>query len=130
MIEPRNSGAPIASDAVVELLQELVIWTRFASREPFIASLRAALKDAKQWRAYEATDGNRSQAEVAVAAGLSQPAVSMLWAKWRRLGLVVEKGRRPAHLASPVDLGLEIPGDEVKPPKANPQAPASRISGE
>ena len=85
------------------------MWTRFASREPFIQILRDVLKDAKQWRAFEATDGIKSQAEVAAASGLSQPTISILWAKWRKQGIVVERGRRLAHLVSPADLGIAIP---------------------
>jgi hypothetical protein len=110
MTESRIPSSPDAR--IAELLEELVTWTRFASREPFIRALRETLKDSKQWRAYEATDGVRSQAEVAAASSLSQPAISALWAKWRRQGIVVERGRRPSHLASPSDLGIEIPGED------------------
>ncbi len=92
-----------------ELLAELVAWTRFANRDAFLETLKGVLRDPKHLRAYEATDGDRSQGDVAAFAGLSQPAVSGLWARWRRLGLVTDTDRRPKHLARPSDLGLDIP---------------------
>lgn len=116
-------GRAAGTDRQVELLEELVSWTRFANREAFLATLKAVLKDPKHLRAYEATDGNRSQGDVAAFAGLSQPAISGLWARWRRLGLVTDIDQRPKHLARPSDLGLEIPDLDASP-KKEPEASA------
>jgi hypothetical protein len=94
---------------VVQLLDELLAWTRFTARPQLVETLSAVLKDPKHLRAFEATDGEAGQTEVASFAGLSQPAVSKLWARWSRLGLLVDRGKRPMHLARPSDLGIEIP---------------------
>jgi len=94
---------------VVQLLDELLAWTRFTARPQLVETLGAVLKDPKHLRAFEATDGEAGQNEVALFAGLSQPAVSKLWARWSRLGLLVDRGKKPMHLARPSDLGIEIP---------------------
>lgn len=109
MTSERTGRGPTETERQLDLLAELVAWTRFANRDTFLETLRTVLKDPKHLRAYEATDGARGQGEVATFAGLSQPAVSGLWSRWRRLGLVTDGDRRPKHLARPSDLGLEIP---------------------
>ena len=96
-------------EAEVALLRELVAWTRFANRRAFVETILATMTDPKHLRAFEATDGTKSQSDVAAFAGLSQPSVSALWARWRRLGLVEPVDGRVKHLARPSDLGIEIP---------------------
>lgn len=110
-------GRTAGTDRQIELLEELVSWTRFANREAFLATLKVVLKDPKHLRAYEATDGHRSQGDVAGFAGLSQPAISGLWARWRRLGLVTDVDQRPKHLARPSDLGLDVRDLDASPKK-------------
>jgi len=94
-------------DRVIELLEELVAWTRFSSRTALFDLWEGVLKDDRHLLAYEFSDGTRSQKEVGDAAGLSQPAVSGLWQRWRRLGIVRVNGTRVAHLARPSDMGME-----------------------
>lgn len=99
-----------ATTREVELLEELVAWTRFANRDAVVKLITSVMQDPRHLRAYEATDGLRTQAEVGSFAGLKQPAVSGLWARWRRLGLLVERSGRIQHLVRPSDLGIELPG--------------------
>jgi hypothetical protein len=94
-------------ERVIELLEELVAWTRFGARAALLEIWETVLKDDKHLLAYELSDGTRSQKEVGDAAGLSQPSVSGLWQRWRRLGVVRPSGNRVAHLASPSDMGME-----------------------
>jgi hypothetical protein len=100
------------SEKVEVLLQELLLWTKFMARPGLSASLEEALKDPRHQRAYELTDGNRTQGEVGKAAGLDQTTVSDLWAKWRRMGLLNDLGRRPARLVSLLDLGWDLKGKQ------------------
>lgn len=93
----------------LELLEELVTWTRFANRDAVITTITSVMQDPRHLRAYEATDGQRTQGQVGTYAGLSQPAVSGLWSRWRRLGLVTERGGRIQHLVRPSDLGIHVP---------------------
>ena len=69
-----------------ELLEELLAWTRFQNRQAFVDTVSAVMPDVRHLRAFEATDGNRTQAQVAAFSGLGQPTVSALWSRWRRLG--------------------------------------------
>jgi hypothetical protein len=96
------------SERTEQLLEELLAWTRFAQRESFVSTMADVMRDAKHLQAYEATDGTRTQVEVAKVAGLSQAAVSNLWSRWRRMGLLVSGDARPRHLARPTDLGIII----------------------
>lgn len=96
------------SDEVIPLLQELIAWTKLSNRSLLIQLLTDTLKGASHIKAYEASDGTRSQSEVATAAGVSIATVSNLWASWRRMGIVLEAGGgRVRHLALPSDLGLQ-----------------------
>jgi hypothetical protein len=94
-------------DRQTSLLEELVAWTRFAHREALVRALDHVLADERHLRAYELTDGTRTQSEVATEAGLSQPSVSGLWQKWRRLGLAHDQGGKTVQLVRPSDIGIE-----------------------
>lgn len=103
-----------------DLLDELVSLTRFMARDSLERALRTALRDEKHRIAFELTDGSRTQTEVARQADLSQPAMSDLWKKWRRMGLVRDGKQGMRHLVALADLGWETP--------ATP-SPRSRIGG-
>lgn len=90
-----------------ETLEELLAWTKFAFRQQLVGELRTVLSDPKHLAAYEASDGTRTQADIAKAAGISQPTVSALWGKWRRLGLVRDVDGKVLHLVRPSDVGLD-----------------------
>ena len=113
-------------DCLVELLEELVAWARFANRSALLHVLEDALADDRHLLAYDLTDGSRTQVEVAVAAGIAQSTVSSLWVKWRRMGLAREKGGRAIHLVKAADIGLERAArvqsrPSAPPPAASPQ---------
>ncbi len=94
-------------DRMVELVEELVAWTKFANQEALITVWRKVLSDEKHLVAYELTDGTRTQREVAEGSGLSQPTISSLWQGWRRTGLARElSGGKVRHLARPSDFGM------------------------
>jgi CRP-like cAMP-binding protein len=92
----------------IGLLEELVAWTRLSARSGFIDLLKQSVNDPRHLKAYELSDGTRTQKEVADACGISQPTVSGLYAKWKRLGIVRDRGGRTSHLVRPSDLGIEF----------------------
>lgn len=91
----------------IELLEELVVWARFANRRAILDSWDSVLSDDKHLLAYELSDGSRTQQQVAKAAGLSQATVSGLWGRWRRMGLARVDGKTVCHIARPSDFGME-----------------------
>lgn len=104
-------------DKMIQLLEELVKWTKVESIQKVEAVLHGTLKDEKDIRAYHFSDG-RGSLEVAKAAGFkSHPPVLELWKKWYRLGLVeplsVRGGTRYKRVFSLEDLGIEVPSLEV-----------------
>jgi hypothetical protein len=107
----------MSNEEEVSLLRELVLWTRFLAREPLQRSLRDVLTDPRHQWAYELTDGERTQTDIASAVQLDQTTISDLWAKWRRLGLLDDRGRRPSKLISLNDLGWDLPRTSRRPKK-------------
>lgn len=100
-------------DRVAELLEELVAWTKFAHQEAITGAWKKVLSDEKHLMAYELSDGTKSQSEVGTASGLSQPTVSSLWQKWRRMGLGRDMpNKKFRHLAKPSDLGVMVAGSK------------------
>ena len=97
----------VEDDRIISLLEELVVWTRFAARPAMLAAWNTILTDDRHLRAYELSDGSRNQIQIAQATGLSQPTISGLWARWRRLGIARLQGKTVVHLARPSDFGLE-----------------------
>lgn len=95
------------NDRLVSLLEELVVWTKFAARSALISAWNSILADDRHLLAYELSDGSRTQLQVAQASGLSQPTISALWARWRRVGIARLQGKTVVHLARPSDFGFE-----------------------
>jgi hypothetical protein len=91
------------------VLEELLAWPKFANSKALTETLSETLKDEGSFRAYQATNGKNTQADVAKIAGVVQSTVSRLWGQWRRLGLVRDIDNRALHLADPADLGLAPP---------------------
>ncbi len=95
-------------DQVIALLEELLAWTKFANRGALVETLKAQLAEPRHLRAYEFSDGTKTQKEVGDLVGLSQQSISALWQKWRRLGIAKDQAGRAKHIARPTDLGLTV----------------------
>ncbi len=109
-------------ERIISLLEDILAWQRLAAREDLLPFLEKVLGDPKHLKAFDLTDGSRTQQQVAAGAGLSQPAVPGLWGKWRRLGIVQDKSGKTVHIVKPSDYGLDVPegvaADAEKPNKA------------
>jgi len=102
-----------------DLITELCAVVRAVHHEAIKALLQSELSGEAQLRAYEQSDGSRTQAQVAEAAGTKQPRVSGWWGTWVALGLAVdsEQGRARA-LFSPSAYGITTDSVKEGKPKA------------
>ncbi len=96
----------------VELLEELVKWTRFQGILKAKEVLLDTLKSNSERLVYVLSDGRGSQ-EVGKAAGVSHTTVVSYWGKWATLGIVeplrVKGGTRYKRVFSLGDFGIEVP---------------------
>lgn len=107
--------------ATERILHEILLWLRFQNRQPLRGLLTEVLANDTDKIIYELTDGTKSQPEIARAAGVSQPTISLKWKAWRTLGIVYELADEPGrcrHLADLRSVGIEPParrkGEEPK----------------
>jgi hypothetical protein len=114
-------------ERIIELLEELVSWARLSAREPLMRVLRDVLQDARHAKAYDLSDGHRSQKEIGEQVGLSQPTISRLWQHWNQLGIVHEKNGRMQHLLKTSELGLSA--DNLQPEQTDQQLRGPRSTG-
>lgn len=108
-----------ASLRQIELrVDEICMWLRFQNRSALKVLLEDVLHSHRDRLIYELTDGSKSATEIAQAAGVSQPRISQVWARWKELGIVMElpgtRGRY-RHICGLGQLGLETSssGDEA-----------------
>ena len=107
-------------------LREQTKWLRFLGLRALRPVLEAALRNDRERLAYALSDGSSSNA-IGVAVGVSGQSVRNWWARWRRLGLVWETGRRPKHLVRLSDLGWAVPvGAAAGSRHAKPKVAAGR----
>lgn len=99
-------------DRLVELLEELVKWTKVTSIPQVKKLLEEILTTPEEKVAYESSDG-KSSPEIAKLANISQPTVTIWWKKWLKAGLAesipARGGQRARRLFSLIDFGIEIP---------------------
>ena len=100
----------------VQLLKEIVKWTRLQGISKAKEVLLETLKTEVEKLAYLASDGRGSQ-EVAKAAGISHTTVVNYWNKWATLGIVEAlsvKGGTRFRAVFPLDeFGINVSKDSV-----------------
>jgi hypothetical protein len=103
-----------------KILAEILRWIRPAAY-PYVESqvkkefykTDGAL-DLPRAVAYSLTDGKMKAVDIAKRAGISQPTVSRLWARWRQLGLAeAAEGRQTAASFNLETFGVTVPGAQV-----------------
>jgi hypothetical protein len=99
-------------DRTIELLEELVKWTRVTSIPHVKQLLEEILTSPEEKVAYESSDGRPSQ-EIAVLANISFHTVTVWWKKWIKVGLAEpissRGGQRAKRLFSLTDFGIDVP---------------------
>jgi hypothetical protein len=99
-------------DRTIELLEELIKWTKVTSIPHVKKLLEEILTSPEEKVAYESSDGKPSQ-EIAALANVSFPTVTIWWKKWIKAGLAEpissRGGQRAKRLFSLTDFGIEVP---------------------
>lgn len=102
-------------ERIIELLEELVKWTRVTSIPEAKTLLEETLASSKERIAYHVSDGRKSK-EVAKLANASYSTIIKWWKKWIKVGIAesmpAKGGERAKALFSLEDFGIEIPSPE------------------
>jgi DNA-binding MarR family transcriptional regulator len=100
-------------DRTIELLEELVKWTKVTSIPEVKRLLLEILSSPEEKIAYQSSNGETTGREVADKANVTQPTVAKWWKKWVRVGIAeavsVRRGKRAKRLFSLNDFGIEVP---------------------
>lgn len=102
-------------DKVIELLEEILRWTRLQGVQNARTVLVDALKTDILKTAYQLSDG-RSSTEVGKTCGVSHMTVTNYWRQWFTLGIAQPSKKykgRFERAFSLEDLGIEIPSMQV-----------------
>lgn len=97
--------------AMLGKLDEISLWLRFSCRNALKETVRFTLRDDRDRIIYEMTDGNNSTTEISKKANCSQPTVSNIWNRWKKIGIVVEVSGvagRCKVLCTLDELGIDI----------------------
>jgi len=101
------------SEKVVELLKELVKWTKVTSIPQVAQVLEEQVHSPAQRIVYKFSDGKRSRKDLSEMSGIDPADISRDWKKWARAGIAEQipskGGSRGKSLFSLEDFGLEVP---------------------
>jgi len=99
-------------DKMIELLEELVKWTRVTSIPNVKKLLLEILTSPEEKIAYQESSGKTSSREVAKQANVSQFTVGKWWKKWIKAGIAESVPARRAPRAKLIfsleDFGIEV----------------------
>jgi len=100
-------------EKTIELLEELVKWTKVTSIPKVKEVLNELVKSPEEKIAYNSSDGERTTREVAEIAKTNKDTVSRFWRKWIRAGIAepfsTKGGNRAKSLFSLEDFGIDVP---------------------
>jgi len=100
-------------ERIVQLLEELVNWTRVSSIPRVKELLLEILASPEERIAYEISDGKKTITQVANQANAATGTISGWWKKWIKAGIAepvsVRGGTRARRIFSLDDFGIEVP---------------------
>ena len=101
-----------SEDRIVELLEELVRWTRVTSIPSVKKLLTEILQSPEEKIAYQISNGKTSR-EVAKQANASQSTVVKWWKKWIKAGIAkpvsAKRAQRAIRIFSLDDFAIAVP---------------------
>jgi hypothetical protein len=101
------------SSEQIRLLSEILKWVKFAGMKDVKEVLSLELNTEPKKQVYQLSDGNRTNAEINKATGVSSGAISGYWKKWVKQGLgekiSVKGGERFIRAFDLEDFGISVP---------------------
>ena len=98
---------------MIELIEELVKWTKVTSIPRVKNLLLDILKSPQEKIAYHSSDGEKTSTEVGSISDVSHMTITNWWKKWTRAGIAesisVKGGSRARSIFSLEDFDIEIP---------------------
>ena len=98
---------------MIELLDELVKWTKVTSIPKVKELLLSILKSPEEMVVYQSSNGEKTSREVADVANVSQFSIAKWWKAWIKAGIAesvsVRRGERAKRIFSLDDFGIELP---------------------
>lgn len=99
-------------DKIVELLEDVLKWTRFQGWRNVKQVLVDALGDQISRKVYQLSDGKRTSRQIAKNLSISHVTVAEYWKKWAKVGImesvkVKGGGTRGVRIFSLDDFGIE-----------------------
>jgi len=89
----------------VELLEEILKWTKIANFEKVKSVIEGVLNNEKKLKVYELT-GEKKQTEIAEELKMSTRDISAVWQECERRGFLVKRGKRYEKKIDLADFGL------------------------
>jgi transposase-like protein len=106
-------------DKMIEILEEILKWTRVTSIPHVKQLLLEILPSNKEKIAYHHSNGQDTRA-VAKMAGVHFTTVATWWKRWIRAGIAepvgAKRGDRAKRIFSLEDFGIDVPAAEVASP--------------
>jgi len=100
-------------DKVIELLQEMLKWVKFAGAREVRTVLMNILDTEQKRLIYHLSDGERGSVEIGKTANVSDSTIRRCWESWVRLGIVeplgVRGGVRYKKSFQLEDFGFTVP---------------------
>jgi len=120
VIKLTNRNEESYSKRSVELLQELVKWTKVTSIPQVKKLLLDTLTTDEYKVAYENSDGEKNTRDIAAIVHKGHNTVASWWKSWIRLGIAesvsAHRGPRAKRLFSLEDFGITLPVLQVESP--------------
>jgi Fic family protein len=100
-------------DELIEVMREILKWTRFAGAREVRNILTAALDTEQKRLIYHLSDGIKGSVEIAKIANVGDSTVRRYWESWARQGIVepikVKGGTRFRKSFELEDFGIAVP---------------------
>ena len=97
-------------DELIEVMREILKWTKFAGAREVRNILTATLDTEQKRLIYNSSDGNKGSVEIAKTAGVGDSTIRRYWESWAR------RGAQPASPGNGRALGVDPGGGKTAPP--------------